>query len=92
MGRETIPILIGVQKTGRLLQALLILIALSLAVASAAGVVSTVGFWLIPAPLMFGMFYIVYRKRRLVDRLLFEGMLDLNLFVVGLISVLYSWS
>ena len=90
MGRETIPILIGVQKTGRLLQALLIFIALLLGIAAAAGVISTMGFWLIPVTLTFGMFYIVYRKRRLVDRLLFEGMLDLNLLVAGLISVLYS--
>ena len=34
MGRETIPILIGVQKTGRLLQALLIFIALLLGIAA----------------------------------------------------------
>ncbi len=90
MGRETIPILIGVQKTGRLLQALLISIALLLGIASVAGVTSAMGFWLIPVTLSFDMFYVVYRKRRLVDRLLFEGMLDLNLLVAGLISALYS--
>lgn len=91
MGRETIPILIGVQKTGRLLQGLLIFIALLLGIAATAGVVSTMGFWLIPITLVFGIFYIVYRKRPLVDRLLFEGMLDINLFIGGLISVIYSW-
>lgn len=90
MGRETIPILIGVQRTGRLLQALLISIALLLGISTVAGVTSTMGFWLIPLTLAFGMFYIVYRKRRLVDRLLFEGTLDLNLLVAGLISVIYS--
>ncbi len=91
MGRETIPILIGVRKTGRLLQGLLISIALLLGVAAAAGLTSTMGFWLIPTTLVFGIFYIVYRQRRLVDRLLFEGMLDINLFIAGLISLIYSW-
>jgi 4-hydroxy-3-methylbut-2-enyl diphosphate reductase len=91
MGRETIPILIGVKRTGRLLQGLLISIALLLGVAATAGVVSTMGFWLIPLTLIFGIFYTVYRKRPLVDRLLFEGMLDINLFIAGAISVIYSW-
>jgi 4-hydroxy-3-methylbut-2-enyl diphosphate reductase len=91
MGRETIPILIGVQKTGRLLQGLLISITLLLGISASTGLISTVGFWLIPITLIFGIFYIVYRKRPLVDRLLFEGMLDINLLIAGLISVFYSW-
>jgi len=91
MGRETIPILIGVGKTRKLLQVLLFVLAVLLCGAAAGGLTSLVGFWLVPVILVFIIFFIVYRKRHLVDRLLFEGLLDVNLLVAGVISLIYGW-
>ena len=90
VGRETIPILIGVKNTRKLLQALLIFLGLLLAVSAASGIVPTVGFWLILNTLVFGCFFVIYRKRHLVDRVSFEGITDGNFLLAGIISMVYG--
>ncbi len=90
VGRETIPILIGVKNTRKLLQALLIFLALLLAVSTASGIVPAVGFWLILNTLVFGCFFVIYRKRHLVDRVSFEGITDGNFLLAGIISMVYG--
>ena len=90
VGRETIPILIGVKNTRKLLQALLIFLGLLLAVSAALGVVPPVGFWLIINTVVFASFFVVYKKRHLVDRVSFEGIVDGNFLLAGIISMVYG--
>ncbi|MBI5569682.1 MAG: 4-hydroxy-3-methylbut-2-enyl diphosphate reductase [Desulfomonile tiedjei] len=90
VGRATIPILTGAKRTRWLLEALLMLLFLVLAVSTVAGVIPAVGFWLVANVLFFGVFYWVYRRRPLLDRLLLEGMLDGNLFLAGALSMVYG--
>jgi len=90
VGRETIPILIGVDNTRKLLQVLLVLLGLLLTAAALLGVVPTVGFWLVLNTLVFGCFFVTYRKRHLVDRVSFEGIVDGNFLLAGIISMVYG--
>jgi 4-hydroxybenzoate polyprenyltransferase len=90
VGRETIPILIGVRKTRKFLVFLVVVMALLLLGSVALGLVPVVGCWLTLNILIFGIFYMVYRRRPLVNRLLFEGLLDGNLVLAGAVSILYG--
>lgn len=90
VGRETIPILIGVKKTRQLLAVLLATLAVLLGAATVTGVVSGVGLWLMPSIAVFGGLFVVYRRGALVDRLWFEGVIDGNFVFAGLLSILYS--
>jgi len=90
VGRETIPILIGVKQTRKLLIGLLAFLALLLAGPAAAGWIPRVGFWLLPNILVFAAFFMIYRRGQLVDRLWFEGMIDANLVLAGMVSLAYG--
>lgn len=90
VGRETIPILIGVKKTRQLLGALLGLLACLLVAATLTGVVPGLGYVLLLSILVFGGLFVVYRRGALVDRLWFEGVIDGNFVFAGTLSILYS--
>ncbi|MCA1961301.1 MAG: 4-hydroxy-3-methylbut-2-enyl diphosphate reductase [Desulfomonile sp.] len=90
VGRETIPILIGVTKAGRLLVGLLVLLGVLLVVAASAGWVKSVGYWLVVNCLVFGLLFLVYKGRHLVDRLWLDGMLDGNLLCAGALAMTYG--
>jgi len=90
VGRETIPILIGVKDTERLLLVSLACLAVVLVVGAGAGWVTPLGFLLILNNLVFGAAFLVYRRRHLADRVAFEGMIDGNFVLAGLISMVYG--
>lgn len=90
VGRETIPILIGVKKTRRLLLGLLIVLGVLLGVATTVGFTTGVGYWLILSVSVFVAFLLAYRKRHLVDRLWFEGVIDGNFLLAGIVSMSYG--
>jgi 4-hydroxy-3-methylbut-2-enyl diphosphate reductase len=90
VGRETIPILVGVKQTRALLLILLIVMALLLSLSSLLGVVPTVGYWLLVNLLVFGVFFVTSRRGHLVDRLWFEGVIDGNFVLAGGLSLLYG--
>jgi len=92
VGRETIPILIGVKDTRKLLAGLLVFLALLLAVSAWAGWIPAVGYWLIANTLVFGMLFLVYRGGHAVDRLSFEAMTDGNFLLAGVLSMVYGMS
>jgi len=92
VGRETIPILIGVKDTRKLLAGLLVFLALMLAVSVRAGWIPTVGYWLIANTLVFGFLFLVYRGGHAVDRLSFEAMTDGNFLLAGVLSMVYGMS
>jgi (E)-4-hydroxy-3-methyl-but-2-enyl pyrophosphate reductase len=90
VGRATIPILTGVKSTGRLLVGLLLVLALLLMGSALSGLVPAIGYLLVANIALFGMFYLVYESRHLVDRLLAEGMMDCNLLLAGVIAMVYG--
>lgn len=87
VGRETIPILIGVKNTRRLLLTLLAFLGVLLLGACAVGWLPPVASLLVLNTLVFGGLFVVYKRRHLVDRLAFEGILDGNFILAGLIAV-----
>lgn len=87
VGRETIPILIGVKNTRRLLLTLLIFLGVLLLGACAMGWLPRLAALLVLNTLVFGGLFVVYKRRHLVDRLAFEGILDGNFILAGLIAV-----
>jgi len=92
VGRETIPILIGVQDTRKLLAGLLAFLALLLAVSASAGWIPGVGYLLIANTMVFAVLFMVYRGGHMVDRLSFEAMTDGNFLLAGILSMVYGMS
>jgi 4-hydroxy-3-methylbut-2-enyl diphosphate reductase len=92
VGRETIPILIGVKRSGKLLMRLLVFLSLLLIVSSGLGWTTPAGYLLVVDCLLFGLFFMIYERRHLVDRLSFDGLLDANLLLAGVLCVLWSLS
>lgn len=90
VGRETIPILIGVSKSKKLLLALLVFLAGLPVLSAALGWTSTLGYWLVANAIIFGVCFVIYRTGRIVDRLSFDGMLDGNLLLAGGLAMLYG--
>jgi (E)-4-hydroxy-3-methyl-but-2-enyl pyrophosphate reductase len=90
VGRETIPILMGVKNTRRLLFGLLCFLALLLLAGALIGWIPAVGYVLVFNTLVFAVALVVYRKRHLADRLWFEGIMDGNFLLAGIISMVYG--
>jgi 4-hydroxybenzoate polyprenyltransferase len=89
VGRETIPILLGVEKTGRLLVGVLMFLGATLGTTSALGIIPSLGYALLAPVSLYGLLYLAYRNYQLVDRLSFEGILDANLALAGLIALMW---
>jgi (E)-4-hydroxy-3-methyl-but-2-enyl pyrophosphate reductase len=92
VGRETIPILIGVKNTRKLLLGLLWFLASMLLISAMLGWIPSVGYALVFNTLVFGASFIVYKRRHLADRLWFEGIMDGNFLLAGIISMVYGIS
>jgi len=90
VGRETIPILIGVNRCEKLLVWLLVFLSLLIVTSSWVGWTTAVGYWLVLNTACYGVCLRIYRRRHFVDRLSFDGMLDGNLVLAGLICVVYG--
>ncbi len=87
VGRETIPIIMGVKNTRKLLVAILIYLGCLIVLSVIFGLISGTGLILLINILVFAGFFIVYKKRHLVDRLMFEAIMDGNIIIAGLLSV-----
>ncbi len=90
VGRETIPILIGVKNARKLLVTLLVFLSLLLLGSAAMGWIPPIGSILVLNILVFAVLFVIYRKRHLVDRLAFEGILDGNFVLAGILAVFYG--
>ncbi len=90
VGRGTIPIMLGVKRTGRLLKRILVFLGILLIAATAFGIVGGVGWILLVHVIFFRILFGLYEKRQLVDRLWFDALLDGNLFLAGVSSMLYG--
>ena len=90
VGRETIPILIGVNRSERLLVWLLVFLSALIVTSSFAGWTTAAGYWLVINTAAYGVCFRMYRGLHFVDRLSFDGMLDGNLLLAGVIFVVYG--
>lgn len=88
VGRETIPILIGVDWTKVLLQWLLGVLAVILVLAVAVGRVPWAGLVLLGNIVLFQVFFAVYARGQLEDRMRFECALDGNLLLAGVVATM----
>ncbi len=87
VGRETIPVVLGVARTKTLLFSLMALVAGALILAAARGWISPVGYRF-PVVIAYGCLYLLLYHKRLVYQGLFHEMLvDSQLLLAGVISI-----
>ena len=89
-GRETIPILFGGRATERILNITLLFLSCLLILSSLEGWTSKFGYLLLINVMIFKFFFDFYKKGHLVDRLLFEGLVDGNFVLAGVVSIIYA--
>lgn len=89
-GRETIPILFGGRATERILNITLLFLSCLLILSSLEAWTSKFGYLLLMNVMIFKFFFDYYKKGHLVDRLLFEGLVDGNFVLAGVVSIIYA--
>jgi 4-hydroxy-3-methylbut-2-enyl diphosphate reductase len=89
VGRETIPILIGIKRTRSLLVSMLVTLGALIIVFTGAGVLPACALLLLINVGIFALFFGIYRSRHLVDRILFESIMDGNLILAGILMLLF---
>jgi 4-hydroxy-3-methylbut-2-enyl diphosphate reductase len=89
-GRETIPILFGGRATEKILNITLLFLSCLLILSSLEGWTSKFGYLLLINVMIFKFFFDFYKKGHLVDRLLFEGLVDGNFVLAGVVSIIYA--
>lgn len=89
-GRDTIPILFGGRSTEKILNVLLILLSSLLFLSSMWAWSTTFGYVLLFNLLIFKFLFDFYKRGHLVDRLMFEGLIDGNFVLAGILSWIYT--
>jgi (E)-4-hydroxy-3-methyl-but-2-enyl pyrophosphate reductase len=89
VGRETIPVIIGKPWTQRLVLILTGVVALILAWSTAAGIVTSLGWWLmiVPGYCLFTLW--LYHRRVIFQGITFEVMVDLEFILAGVVSTVW---
>jgi len=89
VGKETIPLIIGKPWTQRLVLVLTGAVALILAWSTAAGVVTSLGWWLLTVPgyCLFTLW--LYHRRVIFQGITFEVMVDLEFILAGVVSAVW---
>ncbi|MGR3309880.1 MAG: 4-hydroxy-3-methylbut-2-enyl diphosphate reductase, partial [Candidatus Brocadiales bacterium] len=84
VGKETIPIAIGKEKTKIILGSMAAILALFLAITPGIGWTSYIGFYMVPCVIYACCYLYLYHKRILTDGLLCEFVVDFNFILVGI--------
>lgn len=92
VGRETIPIIIGPQKTEWMLLIISIIIGIFMFSSAATGLVPTLGYFLIIPPVLMVACLYIFQKRRFQANSFFEGIVDTNFILTGIITYLWQMS
>ncbi|MFP3870360.1 MAG: 4-hydroxy-3-methylbut-2-enyl diphosphate reductase [Syntrophobacteria bacterium] len=91
VGEETIPIVIGEKRTGRLLVRLVVVLSLLLAAAPALGLATTFSYFLLLNCAHMGFYLLVYQRELIrLDSLRFEALVDASLYIPGGLALLYQ--
>lgn len=91
VGRETIPILLGEKKTLRLLKLLLVVMGVAIAVAGAAGAVSSLGLVLSLCPLSMLLFIIISERGLLPPGLHQAFLMESHFILAGVLTLIWSF-
>jgi (E)-4-hydroxy-3-methyl-but-2-enyl pyrophosphate reductase len=89
VGRETIPILIGQQKTQTVLMILAVFTGAFLLSSSFMGFIPELGYYLSIPPVLMVIALSVFQKQRMQANKLFEAIIDTNFVIAGVIA--YIW-
>ncbi len=90
VGRETIPILIGQERTGIMLVILAALIGVFMFSSAVFGLVPTLGYYLIFSPVFMVTCLYIFQKTRIRGGTLFEVIIDSNFILAGLAAYLWQ--
>ena len=89
VGNETLPILLGKERTKIIMLGLLLVCSVSLVLASLAGWVSSLGYYLL-IPLGYCFVYLyLYHKRRITTGISTEIAADVSFYVSGAVALVY---
>lgn len=84
VGKETIPIAIGKEKTKLILGSMAVLVAVFLAITPRIGWTSYIGLYMLPCVIYACCYLYLYHKRILADGLLCEFVVDFNFILAGI--------
>lgn len=90
VGRETLPIALGEEKTLKFLLLLNSVFVATLLLSTAMGIVSNLGYFLIICFLISLFYLTAYQKGRIRDRSLLQAIAETNLLLAG--SIAFIWS
>ena len=90
VGKETLPILLGEQKTVRLLNTMLWVLFLLLLTAAALGTISNLGFFLTSCPIFLYIVLIVYRTGQMLSSTRLEFLVETHFVLAGAITLIWS--
>jgi 4-hydroxy-3-methylbut-2-enyl diphosphate reductase len=91
IGRETIPVLIGKERTYVLLKGILITLFALLFISSYLEWTSSVGFALMPCIFFVWIYFKLYDRRSAFSGVVQEGILETSYILAGLSSLLWAW-
>jgi 4-hydroxy-3-methylbut-2-enyl diphosphate reductase len=86
VGKETIPILLGEKRSMRVLKIILILLTAALAVLSALGLTSGLGFALMLCPVFIGLIILTYERALMFPGIRLEFLLETQFILAGVIT------
>jgi 4-hydroxy-3-methylbut-2-enyl diphosphate reductase len=89
VGRETMPIVIGKERTQRLVLALAIVSIIIIALSTYAGLVTSLGYWLIGISFYSLLSLYLYHRRVIFQGIVFEMVVDLEFILAGILSALW---
>ncbi len=89
VGRETIPIVIGPQRTQAMLFVITAIVGSFMFFSTAFGLEPSLGYYLIIPPGLMVIYLYLFQKLRMQSSVLFEAMLDSNFILAGFIT--YIW-
>jgi (E)-4-hydroxy-3-methyl-but-2-enyl pyrophosphate reductase len=89
IGKETIAIVIGKERTKVLLGVMAALLAIVLFLAAYRGVVSSLGYYLIACVAYACVYLYLYHERIIFQGVSFEGVVDSNFWLAGIIALLW---
>jgi 4-hydroxy-3-methylbut-2-enyl diphosphate reductase len=88
VGKETLPILIGEQRTIRLLKGLGLLILATLILAALTGIVSGFGYWLLLVVAYLLFFLVLFEKKWLLTGIYFEALVESGFILAGMLALI----
>jgi (E)-4-hydroxy-3-methyl-but-2-enyl pyrophosphate reductase len=89
IGKETIPVLIGKEKTQMLLLVILVLLGLLLLVAHPLGWTSTLSYALLISVFFIWIYFNLYDRRAAFSGVVLEGILETNYILTGFCAILW---